>query len=72
MKRKTTRSAGRKEVILEVTPEEYAASRAKGLPDELLLKPGLHRGVRGGSPLVGAGLVARDCPEEGPNLHTLG
>jgi hypothetical protein len=37
----------KKEVVLEVTAEEYESNRAKGVPDELNLNPGRHVFTRG-------------------------
>jgi hypothetical protein len=37
----------KKEVVLQVTAEDYESSRAKGVPDELNLSPGRHVFTRG-------------------------
>lgn len=53
-----------KEVIIDVTEEDYQQSRAKGIREEALLKPGRHRFVRGANPLVRAGLLPTTIPKK--------
>ena len=53
-----------KEVIIEVTEEDYRRSSAKGIREEALLKPGRHRFVRGANPLVRAGWLPATPPKK--------
>lgn len=62
MKSKNDRKT--KEVIIDVTEEDHQRSRAKGIREESLLKPGRHRFVRGANPLVRAGLLPATPPKK--------
>jgi uncharacterized protein (DUF4415 family) len=53
-----------KEVIIDVAEEDYRGSKAKGIREEGLLKPGRHRFVRGVNPLARAGLLPATLPKK--------
>ncbi len=53
-----------KEVIIEVTEKDYRRSRAKGIGEEVLLKPGRHKFARGANPLIRAGLLPATPPKK--------
>lgn len=46
-----------KEVIIDVTEKDYRRSKAKGIEEEALLKPGRHKFARRANPFVRAGLL---------------
>jgi uncharacterized protein (DUF4415 family) len=51
-------------VIIDVTEKDYQRSRAKGIREEALLKPGRHKFARGANPLVRAGLLPATPPKK--------
>jgi len=53
-----------KEVIIDVTEEDYRRMQAKGIHEDALLKPGRHRFVRGLNPLIRAGLLPATSPKK--------
>ncbi|MGH9767428.1 MAG: BrnA antitoxin family protein [Blastocatellia bacterium] len=53
-----------KEVIIDVTEEDYRRSKAKGIKEEALLKPGRHKFARGANPLVRVGLLPATPPKK--------
>lgn len=53
-----------KEVVLDVTEEDYQRSKAKGIREETLLKPGRHKFSHGANPLVRAGLLPATPPKK--------
>lgn len=53
-----------KEVIIDVTEKDYRRSRAKGIGEEALLKPGRHKFMRGANPLIRAGLLPATPPKK--------
>ena len=53
-----------KEVIIDVTEEDYQRMQAKGIHEDALLKPGRHRFVRGLNPLIRAGLLPATPPKK--------
>lgn len=53
-----------KEVIIDVTEKDYRRSRAKGIEEEALLKPGRHKFARKANPLVRAGLLPATPPKK--------
>jgi uncharacterized protein (DUF4415 family) len=58
------RSKKAKEIIINVTTEDYRKSLAKGIKPEALLKPGRHKFARGENPLVRAGLLPSVAPKK--------
>lgn len=65
MKSKNGKNAQKtKEVIIDVTEEDYQQGLAKGIREEALLKPGRHRFVRGANPLIRAGLLPATAPKK--------
>jgi uncharacterized protein (DUF4415 family) len=61
---KSNSSKKAKEVIIEVTEKDYRRSRAKGIEEEALLKPGRHKFTRGANPLIRAGLLPATPPKK--------
>jgi uncharacterized protein (DUF4415 family) len=61
---KSKNSKKTKEVVIDVTEEDYRRSRAKGIREEALLKPGRHKFARGDNPLVRAGLLPASPPKK--------
>jgi len=53
-----------KEVIIDVTEKDYRRSRAKGIGEEALLKPGRHKFARRANPLIRAGLLPATLPKK--------
>jgi len=53
-----------KEITIDVTEEDYHRSKAKGIKEEALLKPGRHKFMRGANPLVRAGLLPATMPKK--------
>lgn len=53
-----------KEVIIDVKEEDYLRSKAKGIGEDALLKPGRHKFARGANPLVRAGLLPATPPKK--------
>lgn len=62
MKSKSGKKA--KEIIIDVTEKDYRRSRAKGIEEEALLKPGRHKFARRANPLVRAGLLPATPPKK--------
>lgn len=62
MKNKIGKKA--KEVIIDVTEKDFRRSKAKGISEEALLKPGRHKFARRASPLVRAGLLPATPPKK--------
>lgn len=61
---KSKRGKKAKEVIIDVTEKDYRRSKAKGLEEESLLKPGRHKFTRGANPLIRAGLLPAAPPKK--------
>lgn len=53
-----------KAVIIDVTEKDYRRSKAKGIGEEALLKPGRHKFARGANPLIRAGLLPATPPKK--------
>jgi uncharacterized protein (DUF4415 family) len=62
MKSKSGKKA--KAVIIDVTEKDYHRSKAKGIEEEALLKPGCHKFTRGANPLIRAGLMPATPPKK--------
>jgi uncharacterized protein (DUF4415 family) len=62
MKRKSGKKT--KAVIIDVTEKDYRRSKAKGIGEEALLKPGRHKFARGANPLIRAGLLPATPPKK--------
>lgn len=62
MKNKSSKKI--KEVVIDVTEGDYRRSRAKGISEESLLKPGRHKFARGVNPLARAGLLPATAPKK--------
>ncbi len=63
MKSKNSKKT-KKEIIIDVKEEDYRRSKAKGIREEALLKPGRHKFARGASPLARAGLLPATPPKK--------
>jgi uncharacterized protein (DUF4415 family) len=61
---KKTSNKKSKEVAINVTEEDHQRSKMKGIREEALLKPGLHKFVRGANPLIRAGLLPATSPKK--------
>lgn len=53
-----------REVVIDVTEEDYQRGLNKGIKGEALLKPGRHRFTRGANPLIRAGLLPATSPKK--------